>query len=294
MVQVDCEDASNCRRSSAGIRTMSRGPSTEARKPANAGELWVCPEDAQRLNDDTQQYHPCLLTRNKTIDSLLEGGIQYGLQLCISATDNSDSTLIGNLLISSHIQASQTAQVTVVDTNNTFDVRPLARVVERQSTPEKVHALLERVRIIRTFDFEGVGASLDKIKADIQSDSSHKHLLVFDGLSHGARVSLKNNAVQAQADLDTFFKALQALSTDYGVLSVLVEGFVQNRDIEANHECLFHATELQPFFSTNTAPSIDLHVHVHSTQSHKVLEVMASRHNGNSKKWVECEATELE
>lgn len=274
------------------------------RLPANAAELW------QAHTKGTAQQQPNvrrLFAANKVIDTLLEEGIYYGSLVCISAAHDEDSAQIGNLLMACHLRATQNAQVTIIDATNAFDVRALAHVVKQRSFAEEQNAVLDvlqRVRMIKTFDFQGVRESIDKIKADLDSGIlPAQHLLVFDRLSHGVSVMLRNNPVQGQAILDGLFRSLKALSAEHSVCCVLVEGFVKCQDHGVDPDCLVSKTELSPFFNGATAPSLDLHIHIHDASSpqhdrsqmsdRRVIEIAASRYDSRGRRWIHCQADEL-
>ncbi|KAF2433109.1 P-loop containing nucleoside triphosphate hydrolase protein [Tothia fuscella] len=122
-----------------------------------------------------------LSTTCTPFDDALRGGFDYGRISCISGERGSGKTTISIQLLATHLLDSSDAQAAVIDTTGTFDVLRLHKAIlqrmtsqilvdrSRQDNAESIaEAALERVKIMRVFDFVGVIEAITELRADPQ------------------------------------------------------------------------------------------------------------------------------
>ncbi|KAI9852384.1 MAG: hypothetical protein M1838_000906 [Thelocarpon superellum] len=115
-------------------------------------------------------------------DDVLHGGFGYGRVTAISGGAGSGKTLMALEALTSHLLAHQTALAAVVDTTGGFSptwFRDLvcARIRDAGSLQpqlpsggekiEMVRSVLDRVRVMRVFDFAGLVEAVDEVKGDL-------------------------------------------------------------------------------------------------------------------------------
>lgn len=134
-------------------------------EPVLATALW----DPKR--SATSSPRPQLPTNRKSIDSALQGGLQYGSITCISAEADSGARDLTQALLVSHLLSASDANATVIDTGQALDVRRLYRALtdktsERGDPDSKTQAkaALDRVKLMKTFDFEGLTESVAEMR----------------------------------------------------------------------------------------------------------------------------------
>lgn len=102
------------------------------------------------------------------IDSMI-GVLQYGSVCCISAEANSGGRDLGEAYIASHLLSSPDTAATVIDTAISFDVRRfyrmlVSRLEDQTDAQQQAMQLLERIKIMKVFDFEGLTDSITEYK----------------------------------------------------------------------------------------------------------------------------------
>ncbi|RDI84779.1 Alpha-glucosidase [Venturia inaequalis] len=130
------------------------------------------------------------------IDTALKGGLDYGRISCISGDKSQGKTTIAIHCLITHLLSSPTSQAAVIDTTGTFDLLRLHEVIvtrvksniltkrarqigdlqpemspppppteDAEKTAEKA---LERVKILRVFDFVGVVEAVGELSEELQ------------------------------------------------------------------------------------------------------------------------------
>ncbi|KAF2484246.1 hypothetical protein BDY17DRAFT_323114 [Neohortaea acidophila] len=104
-----------------------------------------------------------------SIDKALAGGLDYGSVACISGETSAGARELAQALMVSHLLASPTATVTYIDAAFAHDVRKLhtalvQAVSLRGDPPENALKALDRVQIMKVFNFEGLTESLAEVR----------------------------------------------------------------------------------------------------------------------------------
>ncbi|KAK6430125.1 hypothetical protein LTR95_013722, partial [Oleoguttula sp. CCFEE 5521] len=123
-----------------------------------------------------------LATACVALDAALNGGLEHGQIHCISAEFDSPSKEVCHALLTSHLLASGKAQATVIDTTNSFDVKRLHGIVtaslkrSEEGTESVGLALeaLERVRVIKAFDFTGLTECISELRDSLEGTISDR------------------------------------------------------------------------------------------------------------------------
>ncbi|KAF2403615.1 P-loop containing nucleoside triphosphate hydrolase protein [Trichodelitschia bisporula] len=123
------------------------------------------------------------------VDAALDGGLEYGRVSCISGEGGVGKTLLALHFIAKHLVSGREVQATVIDSVGTFDVFRLQEVVlsrlrdmgqhdetkqthtDAGVTTERVpeDEILDRVKLMRVFDIEGLLEALDELKTETES-----------------------------------------------------------------------------------------------------------------------------
>lgn len=134
-------------------------------EPVLASSLW---DHKAKTEDATKQK---LATKCKAIDSAMNGGLDFGIIACISADADSGARDVTQALLVSHLSSSNEADATVIDTGQAVDVRRLyqALIAENGSDDDKkakakAKAALDRVKIVKPFDFEGMMEGVSELR----------------------------------------------------------------------------------------------------------------------------------
>ncbi|KAM0720589.1 hypothetical protein Q7P37_004725 [Cladosporium fusiforme] len=133
-----------------------------------ASSIWT----AEQSNQRTRLATGCL-----AVDNSLNGGFDYGSISCISADAESGSKELSYALIASHLLLSDRSDATIIDTTNSFDVRRLHKQLvslwrekeSRGNAKDKAVQTLERVRIMKAFDFVGVSECIAELREALEN-----------------------------------------------------------------------------------------------------------------------------
>jgi hypothetical protein len=147
-------------------------------EPILASSLWTTEEHAEPPEPPAKRRR--LASGCASIDASLDGGFDYGAITCISSEAESGAKELSYSLIATHLLLSKHSEATIVDTTNSFDVRRLhKRLVvglhERQSDDDaKALAVqvLERVRIMKAFDFVGMTECVAEVGESLETRRS--------------------------------------------------------------------------------------------------------------------------
>jgi hypothetical protein len=144
-------------------------------EPMLASSLWTIEERSESSEPLTKRWR--LASGCVSIDDSLDGGFDCGSVTCISSEAESGAKELSYSLIATHLLLSEHSEATIVDTTNSFDVRRLhkrlvAGQYERQSDDDaKALAvqLLERVRIMKAFDFVGMTECVAEVGESLET-----------------------------------------------------------------------------------------------------------------------------
>jgi hypothetical protein len=154
-------------------------------EPILASSLWTTTEHPEPSEPPAKRRR--LASGCASIDVSLDGGFHYGSITCISSEAESGTKELSYSLIATHLLQSEHSVATIVDTTNSFDVRRLhkrlvAGLRKKQNDDDaKTLAVqvLERVRIMKAFDFVGmtecvaeVGESLETRRSAVPSQDT--------------------------------------------------------------------------------------------------------------------------
>jgi len=146
-----------------------------AAEPIMASSLWAA---ELATNRDGKGRHLHLGTGLRELDTALNGGLEYGSTGCITAEIGSYAQDVVLGLITNQLLSDKTASVTVIHSTLSFDVRRLhthftTACATRLTAPEvasEALAMLDRVRIMKVFDFIGLTESVAELRDDLESD----------------------------------------------------------------------------------------------------------------------------
>jgi hypothetical protein len=143
-------------------------------EPILASSLW-------RFDETLESFEPPVKKRKlgtgcSHIDKSLGGGFDFGSISCISSEPESGSKELSYSLIATHLLSSSQCEATIVDTTNSFDVRRLhkrlvSELQERKDGDDakaKAVQVLERVRIMKAFDFVGMTECVAELRESLE------------------------------------------------------------------------------------------------------------------------------
>lgn len=144
-------------------------------EPILASSLWNMDETSESFEPSVKKRK--LGTGCAHIDESLGGGFDYGSISCISSEPESGSKELSYSLIATHLLLSSQREATIVDTTNSFDVRRLHKrlvsgLQERKNDDDakaKAAQVLERVQIMKAFDFVGMTECVAELRESLES-----------------------------------------------------------------------------------------------------------------------------
>lgn len=145
-------------------------------EPTLASSLWTADEPSASSEPAAKRRR--LASGCAHVDDSLSGGLDYGSITCISSEAESGGKELSYSLIATHLLQSTKSEATIVDTTNSFDVRRLhKRLVSglhgRESGDGDVKAqavqVLERVRIMKAFDFVGMTECVAELRESLET-----------------------------------------------------------------------------------------------------------------------------
>ncbi|THW80013.1 hypothetical protein D6D19_00749 [Aureobasidium pullulans] len=199
------------------------------------------------------------------VDDALNGGFVYGRDGIYSisgATGSQGAETISLQLLITHLLASTSHTATLIDATGNLDVLKLYRsIITRLSNSNHDHeanvklatSTLDRVKIMRVFDFEGVVEGLNELIDDLEGKNVPKNtigdsqeeaedemldvgseekveeekkeqagMVLINNLSQVLGLLLKNNYAQGQATLTTLVRRLRNTAKEYNLCIVLL------------------------------------------------------------------------
>ncbi|KAK1059220.1 hypothetical protein LTR12_015055 [Friedmanniomyces endolithicus] len=154
-------------------------------EPILASTIWTihCTVKVQTASNPSSRPKR-LPTGLSSLDVALEGGLDYGSISCISAEPNSGSADIMLAALVSHLLSDPDATATVIDITLAFDLRrlhgKLAHALQlRGRDVGKAMAVLERLKIMKVFDFVGLAESVVEVRESLECSNAYSppHIL---------------------------------------------------------------------------------------------------------------------
>ncbi|KAK0936965.1 hypothetical protein LTR29_011464 [Friedmanniomyces endolithicus] len=152
---------------------------TAPAEPILASTLWTLHLATQDTTaDNPVPGHKRHSTGLPSLDGALEGGFDYGSISCISAEPNSGSGDIMLAVLVSHLLSDLGATATVIDITLSFDLRRLhgklvhALQLRGRDTGEAM-SVLERLKIMKIFDFVGLTESVVEVRESLEGHSTY-------------------------------------------------------------------------------------------------------------------------
>jgi hypothetical protein len=162
-------------------------------RPILASELWVAESKSNSRNDVAALHDSIKIAVSATsINGILDGGFAYGQLHCITlAADMDTGDLINNVIVP-HLLSPRDATATIVDSTLAFDVRRLYRLLiasmgaPAEEAQQRAMPLLERVKIMKVFDFAGLTEAVEEVRIMISARDGSPSLSEVDTGPHGA------------------------------------------------------------------------------------------------------------
>ncbi len=139
-------------------------------QPLLASTLYksAVPEPGPGSSTDSQQARSPS-TGLSSADEALKGCVQYGAITCISAQADSGGQELTLGLLISHLLSSPIASATIIDTGASADIRKinralLSRLSDHVDAKQQALAVLNRLKIMRVFDFEGLADATAEVR----------------------------------------------------------------------------------------------------------------------------------
>ena len=136
-------------------------------EPILASALWTSHLAHTGSHGPSKRYE--LSTGCQTVDSALDGGLEYGRVHCISGEADSGLRDLLQAFLVSHLLSSPEATATTIDTALSFDVRQIHQALVA-AIPTQVHVgrkamkVLDRLQIMKVFDFVGLTESVSELR----------------------------------------------------------------------------------------------------------------------------------
>ncbi|KAI5203061.1 hypothetical protein E4T39_04329 [Aureobasidium subglaciale] len=203
------------------------------------------------------------------VNDALDGGVVYGqdgVYNISGATEDQAAETISLHLLISHLLASPTHTATLIDATGNLDVLKLYRnLITRLSAANNDHEVnvkqatltLDRVKIMRVFDFEGVVEGVNELvdelqgrnvprgtvmdsqedadetvdlsmqakeekKREMTEQKAEAGMILVNNLSQVLGLLLKNNYVQGQATITTLVRRLRNTAQQHNLCVILL------------------------------------------------------------------------
>ena len=113
----------------------------------------------------------------KGIDDILQCSIRSGLVTCMSACPGSGERELCVAIIAAHLLSSPRAVATVIDSVSSFDIRKVHQVVlshvqQNENPSQAALSVLDRLKIMKVFDFEGLADAVSEFRRSLEHTSS--------------------------------------------------------------------------------------------------------------------------
>ena len=257
---------------------------TTAAAPALASSLW-----AAHLLEETKNGTRRLASGHDALDSALQGGFDYGKLTALNAEANDPhATAVTHAILIQHLRPSSHARATVIDGSLGFDVGTVYDALVRRDGEQAALAVLERLQIMKIFDFVGLTEALAELRETLDtparapngtvqdsqdemldsltpppvSGSHGSHFLLISDLSQLAAPMLRTNHTREQALLAATLRSLTHLSRMHNVCTVILNSATAfPKTEEARSQ--FASCTLRPGLGRTLAGAVDLECLVH-------------------------------
>jgi hypothetical protein len=142
--------------------------------PVLASSIWAAEREAIPRNDHIGSSCPSKITVNAdSVNDVLDGGFAHGSLHCITTAADLDNGDLINSTIVPHLTSSSDAVATIIDSTLAFDVRHLYRALTAsiggvEDAQQRAMQALERVKMMKVFDFEGLMEAIEETKITMQ------------------------------------------------------------------------------------------------------------------------------
>ncbi|GAB7345030.1 hypothetical protein MBLNU457_3447t1 [Dothideomycetes sp. NU457] len=199
---------------------------TNPAQPILASSIWTAHQTKSQLAEDDNQPRPAkrrrLLTGCRNVDQGLPNTFTYGDGglVCISSDSGAGGQELSHAILTSHLLSTPTASATIIDTQG-LDIVSLFQAIKSRlasqphSNPNltprdldlEATQLLDRVRIMRVFDFEGMLEGIAELRTELESTSKEIEDDATDQATHDDATAMNKprSAVpdsQAHSDSD--------------------------------------------------------------------------------------------
>ena len=194
--------------------------STMAVEPILASSLWNADEASESFEPPAKRRR--LATGCAQIDDSLSGGFDYGSISCISSEAESGGKELSYSLIATHLLLSSECEATIIDTTNSFDVRRLHKrlVCGLQQRRDVVDAkaevvqTLDRVRIMKAFDFVGMTECVAELRESLESREQKNSQQEPESSSRQPKAPVPRGTVGDSEDEDDMLDAIEPVSSE--------------------------------------------------------------------------------
>lgn len=150
-----------------------------AAEPVLASTLWAAStESASSHVAEVSTKTEHVSTGIRTIDQALRPGLAHGSITCLSCEQTENiAQEIYQASIASHLLSSPHATAAVIDTGSGLDVRRLHQILsrrlgDRHDASDEAAKVLDRVSIMKVFDFVGFGECLSELRSSLEGRSN--------------------------------------------------------------------------------------------------------------------------
>lgn len=193
---------------------------TMAVEPILASTLWDFDETSESFEPPAKKRK--LATGCAHIDESLGGGLDYGSISCISCEAESGSKELSYYLIATHLLLSSQCEATIIDTTNSFDVRRLHKrlvsgLQQREDGDDakaKAVQVLERVRIMKAFDFVGMTECVAELRENLENREKDKSQPVPEPVPTETKAPAPRGTVGDSEDEDDMLDDIKPVSLE--------------------------------------------------------------------------------
>ncbi|KAG9947421.1 hypothetical protein KCU85_g5792, partial [Aureobasidium melanogenum] len=237
-----------------------------------------------------------------SIDDAMSGGLVYGqdgIYNISGATGTRAAETITLQILITHLLTSSTHTATLIDASGNFDVlnlykNLLTRLAKTNSDHEEnikqATSILDRVKIMRVFDFEGVIEGLNELIDDLEAKNIPKNtigdsqeeeeevtllgneveqekkeeqqtagLVLINNLSQVLGLLLKNDYAQGQATLATLVRRLRNMAQAHNLCVILLSWSVSYGN-DQERVSIFEAIKARPGLGKSLGYLVDTQI----------------------------------
>ncbi|KAH0265609.1 hypothetical protein KCU91_g11331, partial [Aureobasidium melanogenum] len=237
-----------------------------------------------------------------SIDDALSGGLVYGqdgIYNISGATGTRAAETITLQILITHLLASSTHTATLIDVSGNFDVLNLYKSLltrlaktntNHEENIQQATSILDRVKIMRVFDFEGVIEGLNELIDDLEGRNIPKNtigdsqeeeeevmllgneakqekkeeqqtagLVLINNLSQVLGLLLKNNYAQGQATLASLVRRLRNMAQAHNLCVILLSWSVSYGN-DQERVSIFEAIKARPGLGKSLSYLVDTQI----------------------------------